>query len=58
MNQRLLHTIDPEVLGERIASARRARYLTQQAVADVLNVARTTVVAMENGKRRPAQPGW
>lgn len=48
-----LRTIDPGIIGERLADARRARRLTQQQVADALGVARTTVVAIEKGDRRP-----
>lgn len=53
VSRHLLHAIDPAILGGRLAAARRARHLTQQEVADKLQVARTTVVAMEKGARRP-----
>jgi Zn-dependent peptidase ImmA (M78 family)/transcriptional regulator with XRE-family HTH domain len=53
LNSNVLHTIDPALIGERLAEARRSRRLTQQNVADVLDVARTTVVAIEKGERRP-----
>lgn len=43
---------DPRVLGQRLQEARKARGLTQQVAADALRVARTTVVAMEQGARR------
>ena len=56
MPAHVLDTIDPAVLGAQLMSARKARGLTQQAVADALGVARTTVVAMEKGDRRP-RPG-
>ncbi len=49
----VLDTIDPAALGAQLMEARKARGLTQQAVADALGVARTTVVAMEKGDRRP-----
>lgn len=39
-------------IGQRLRGARRARGLTQQEVADVLGVARTTLVAIEKGERR------
>lgn len=42
----------PAVLGRRLQEARKARRLTQQDVADVLGVARTTVTAIEKGERR------
>jgi Zn-dependent peptidase ImmA (M78 family)/DNA-binding XRE family transcriptional regulator len=45
-------SIDPRVLGSRLQAARRARNLTQEAVADRLGVARTTLVAIEKGERR------
>lgn len=43
--------IDPRGLGGRLLEAKRARGLTQQDVTEHLGVARTTVVAMENGER-------
>ena len=43
---------DPRALGQRLQEARKATRLTQQAVADALGVARTTLVAMEQGVRR------
>jgi Zn-dependent peptidase ImmA (M78 family)/transcriptional regulator with XRE-family HTH domain len=49
----VLESIDARVIGERLAEARRARRMTQQQAADTLGVARTTVVAMEKGDRRP-----
>lgn len=51
--EHILDTIDPAVIGERLADARRARGLTQQQVAKALGVARTTVTAIEKGVRRP-----
>jgi len=53
MDKHVLDTIDPAIIGERLAEARRARRLTQQDAAESLGVARTTVVAMEKGVRRP-----
>lgn len=53
MDTHLLHSIDPKLIGERLADARRARRLTQQQAADELGVARTTITAMEKGVRRP-----
>lgn len=44
--------IDPRVLGARLQDARRARNLTQEAVAERLGFARTTLVAIEKGERR------
>src|SRR6267143_3209498 len=52
MEKHILEQLDPRVLGSRLQDARRARGLTQQAVADRLGVARTTLVAIEKGARR------
>jgi Zn-dependent peptidase ImmA (M78 family)/DNA-binding XRE family transcriptional regulator len=43
--------LDPIRLGQRLQNARKATGLTQQAVADQLGMARTTLVAMEKGER-------
>ncbi|HVU37742.1 MAG TPA: XRE family transcriptional regulator [Opitutales bacterium] len=43
--------IDPKVLGERLKRARAKANLTQGDVAEKLNLARTTVVAIEKGER-------
>jgi Zn-dependent peptidase ImmA (M78 family)/DNA-binding XRE family transcriptional regulator len=53
MDTNVLATIDPHLLGERLADARRARGLTQIQAATELGVARTTLTAMEKGGRRP-----
>jgi Zn-dependent peptidase ImmA (M78 family)/DNA-binding XRE family transcriptional regulator len=45
-------SLDPRVLGARLQDARRARNLTQEAVAERLGLARTTLVAVEKGERR------
>jgi Zn-dependent peptidase ImmA (M78 family)/DNA-binding XRE family transcriptional regulator len=42
---------DPVTIGQRLRLARRSARLTQQAVAEQLGMARTTVVALENGDR-------
>lgn len=52
MQQHVLETIDPRVLGQRLQEARKARGFTQQDVADSLAVVRTTVTALEKGERR------
>src|SRR5712692_4747609 len=52
MEKQVLEHMDPKVLGGRLQEARRARGLTQQAVAEYLGVARTTLVAIEKGERR------
>ena len=52
MQRRLVSSIPPPVIGRRLQEARKARGLTQQDVADSLEVARTTVTALEKGERR------
>ncbi len=44
--------LDPRALGSRLQDARRAAGLTQQHVADEMEMARTTVVAIEKGERK------
>ena len=53
MNAHVLDSIDPVLLGARLSEFRKARGLTQQQVAEILGVARTTVTAIEKGERRP-----
>jgi Zn-dependent peptidase ImmA (M78 family)/transcriptional regulator with XRE-family HTH domain len=45
--------MEPRILGERLAEARRERGLTQQNAADAIDVARTTITAIEAGTRKP-----
>ena len=52
MQGQAVETIPPPVIGRRLQAARKARGLTQQEVADTLEVARTTVTAIEKGERR------
>lgn len=52
MESNAMTTIDPRTLGMRLQEARKARRLTQQEAADLLGMARTTVVAIEKGERR------
>ena len=47
-----LHSIDPVDVGARLRGAREAAGLTQTDAATDLRVARTTLVAMEQGRRR------
>jgi len=44
-------TIDPRILGQRIAEARKARGKTQEEVADFLGYSRPTYIAIEKGDR-------
>lgn len=50
-----LERIDQRVLGERLRAARAKAGLTQDTAAQALNLARTTVVALEKGQR-PVRP--
>src|SRR5207248_9760958 len=46
-----LEPIDPRILGQRIAEARKARGKTQEEVADFLGYSRPTYIAIEKGDR-------
>src|SRR2546430_12229228 len=46
-----LETMDPRILGQRIAEARKARGKTQEEVADFLGCSRPTYIAIEKGDR-------
>jgi Zn-dependent peptidase ImmA (M78 family)/transcriptional regulator with XRE-family HTH domain len=48
----ILRTLDPRELGRRLQEARKARGQTQQDAAVHINVARTTITAIEKGERR------
>ncbi len=52
MEKHILESIDPIILGTRLQEARKARGMTQQDVADHMDMARTTLVAIEKGERR------
>ena len=52
MQENVVQAVDPRVLGRRLQEARRARGLTQQEVAESLELARTSVTALEKGERR------
>lgn len=45
------HRIDPRILGQRIAEARKARGKTQEEVAEFLGYSRPTYIAIEKGER-------
>jgi DNA-binding XRE family transcriptional regulator len=45
-------SLTSEALGELLRNARENAKLTQAAAAQALNVARTTLVAIEQGQRR------
>jgi Zn-dependent peptidase ImmA (M78 family)/transcriptional regulator with XRE-family HTH domain len=44
-------TIDPRILGQRLAEARKARGITQEAAATHLGCSRPTYIAIEKGER-------
>ena len=46
-----LESIDPRILGQRIAESRKARGKTQEEVADFLGYSRPTYIAIEKGER-------
>ena len=48
----MLREVDSKTLGERLRLARSRATLTQQAAANLLGLARTTVVAIESGARK------
>jgi len=52
MESEILNSLDHRQLGERLKDARKARGLTQEAVATKLSILRTTLVAIEKGDRR------
>src|SRR5215213_836872 len=56
MSVQQLRDADPRELGRRLQAARKARGLTQHDAAEHLQVARTTITAIEKGDRR-IQPG-
>jgi Zn-dependent peptidase ImmA (M78 family)/transcriptional regulator with XRE-family HTH domain len=52
MDSELFNNLDHRQLGERLKDARKARGLTQEAVATKLDILRTTLVAIEKGERK------
>jgi len=53
----VLDTIDPRQLGKELQEARKKRGITQEEAAKVIEVARTTLTAIEKGERqiKPAE---
>jgi Zn-dependent peptidase ImmA (M78 family)/DNA-binding XRE family transcriptional regulator len=49
-------TVEPRILGLRLAEARKAKGITQEAAAAHLGCSRPTYIAIEKGER-PAKPG-
>lgn len=52
MSSNILDTIDPRKLGDSLQKARKKCGMTQAQAAQVINAARTTLVAIEKGKRQ------
>ena len=52
METDILNNIDLNELGRRLQEARKKRHLTQEEAAKVIDVARTTITAIEKGERR------
>jgi Zn-dependent peptidase ImmA (M78 family)/DNA-binding XRE family transcriptional regulator len=52
MEKNVLDSVDPQRLGRALQAARKRKGMTQEEAANVLDVARTTVVAIEQGERR------
>lgn len=52
MESNFLQSVDLRELGQELQRARVHRGLTQEEAAKVINVARTTIVAIEKGERR------
>jgi len=52
MEKHILDSIDPVILGARLQESRKACGMTQRDVADHMDMARTTLVAIEKGERR------
>jgi Zn-dependent peptidase ImmA (M78 family)/DNA-binding XRE family transcriptional regulator len=48
----MLEQMSPEIVGERLRVARETAKLTQEDAATAINVARTTLTAIEQGQRR------
>jgi Zn-dependent peptidase ImmA (M78 family)/DNA-binding XRE family transcriptional regulator len=52
MESNILDRIDMRQIGRELQDARKHRGMTQEAAAEVLGVARTTITAIEKGERR------
>jgi Zn-dependent peptidase ImmA (M78 family)/DNA-binding XRE family transcriptional regulator len=52
MESNILDSIDMRQIGKELQDARKRRGMTQEAAAEVLGVARTTITAIEKGERR------
>ncbi len=52
MDATILETLDPKVLGRELQQARISKGLTQEQAASAIDIARTTMIAIEKGERR------
>jgi DNA-binding XRE family transcriptional regulator len=52
MDKNILDTVDVKVLGKELQQARVRKGLTQEEAARIIDVARTTLIAIEKGERR------
>jgi Zn-dependent peptidase ImmA (M78 family) len=52
MADNILDTINPQELGQNLKQAREERGLRQEDAAEIINVARTTITAIEKGQRQ------
>ncbi len=52
MNVNVLDTLDKKDLGKKLQQARKQRGLTQADAAELIDVVRTTITAIEKGERR------
>lgn len=52
MNNNILDTVDMKLLGRELQQARIRKGLTQETAAGLIDVARTTLIAIEKGERR------
>lgn len=52
MDKNILDTVDMKVLGKELQQARVRKGLTQEEAARIIDVARTTLIAIEKGERR------
>ena len=52
MSLDILSKLDFAEIGKELADARKMRSLTQADVAQMLDIARTTIIAIEKGERK------
>src|SRR5258708_3889569 len=52
MDNDILETVDMKILGRELQQARTKKAMTQEDAAKIIDVARTTMIAIEQGNRR------